>query len=121
MALRIELVPPLGAVLQIAGKPCHDSIVPEHTLCIISHKVIFALYLDKLHLLAQDLQSIEELDTLTDRHIGIDRTVQEQQRSVDLVGIEERALLGEEVGVLPGIAVGSCYGIVAVAPVTFTQ
>ena len=117
MTRRIEVVPPLIGALQVAGKPCHDGVVPEHAFCIVSYEVVLALYLDELYRLAQNLQGVEELDALADGHVGVYGAVEEQQRGIDLVGIEERALLGEEVGVLPRVAVGSGNGIVAVAPV----
>ena len=80
--------------------------------------MILTFYLNKLYGLTKYLQRIKKLYALTDRDIGVYGTMQEQQRSVNLVGIEERTLLSEEVGVLPGIAVSCRDGIVAVAPIT---
>ena len=90
--------------------------MPEHAFAIVHDVVILAFHLDKFHRLAQDFEGVEELDALADGHVGIDGAVDEQQRGVDLVGIEQRAL-GKEVGILPRIAFGGSHGVVAVAPV----
>ena len=89
MTFGIEVIPPLRAALQVTGKPCHNGVMPEYALCIVGHEVVFSFNLYKLDLLAQYLQCIEELYALSYGHIGVDGTVQEQQRSVDLIGIEE--------------------------------
>ncbi len=51
--------------------------------------MVFSVYAYEFYRLAEYAQRIEELDALTNRHVGISRAVQQQQRSVDLVGIEE--------------------------------
>ena len=75
MTFRIEVIPPLWAILQVAGKPRHDSVVPEYALGVVGHEVVFALNLYKFNLLAQDLQCIEELYALSHGHIGVDGAV----------------------------------------------
>ena len=75
--------------MQIAGKPCHNGILPEHTFAIVRYEMILTLYLDKLHGFAKNLQRIEKLYALTDGDIGVYCTMQEQKRGIDLVGIEE--------------------------------
>ena len=89
MALWIEVIPPLVAALQVACEPCHDGVMPEYTLVIICHKVVFSFHLDELNGLAQYLQSIEELYALADGYVGVYGAMEKEQRSVDLVGIEE--------------------------------
>lgn len=74
--------------------------------------MVFSVDGDQFHRLAENLQSVEQLYAFAYGDIGVGRAVQQEQGSVYLVGIEERALLGEQVGVSPGIAVGSRYRIV---------
>ena len=95
MALRIEVIPPFVGTLQVTSKPCHDGVVPQHALVVVGHEVVFAFHLDELYRLAQYLQGIEELYAFADGHIGVYGAVEQQQWSVDFVGIEERTLLGE--------------------------
>ena len=120
MTLGIEFIPPFICSLQVAGEPCHNGIVPQHAFIVVGHEMVLTFHLYEFYSLAQNLQCIEELDALTDGHVGVYGTMEQQQRCVDLVGIEERALLGEEVGVLPGITVCCGNGVVAISPVALS-
>ena len=67
--------------------------------------MIFAMHLDKGNLTAQDLQRIVHLDALADGNVRVVRTMDQQQRRVDLVGVKERTLLRVELWIIPRIAV----------------
>ena len=69
--------------------------MPFDSLVVIGNKVILSVYGYKFYRFAKYFQRIEKLDTLADRYIRIYRTVKQQQWSVDFVGVEQRALLGE--------------------------
>ena len=66
---------------------------------------------------AEELQRREHLYALAYWHIGVGVAVEEEQRSVDLLGIEQRALVHIEVLARPRIAVGHRHLAVAVAPI----
>ena len=103
MAFWVEVVPPLRVVLQPFSKPCHDGVVPRETLRIVDDNVVFAIDCDELHFLTEYLESIEELNTFADRYVGVVCTVKQKEWCVDLIGIEERTLLCEELRVGPRI------------------
>lgn len=69
--------------------------MPFDSLVVIGNKVILSVYGYKFYRFAKYFQRIEKLDTFADRYIRIYRTVKQQQWSVDFVGVEQRALLGE--------------------------
>ena len=49
--------------------------MPFDSLVIIGDEMVFSVYGHEFYSLAKYLQSVEKLDTFTDRHIGIYRTV----------------------------------------------
>ena len=49
--------------------------MPFDSLVIIGDEMVFSVYGHELYSLAKYLQCVEKLDTFTDRHIGIYRTV----------------------------------------------
>ena len=59
---------------------------------------------------------VVEAVALADGHVGVVGAVQQQQRRVNLVGVEERALLDVELAILPGEGVGQGAGAVVVTP-----
>ena len=69
--------------------------MPFDSLVVIGNKVILSVYGYKFYRLAKYFHRIEKLYTFADRYIRIYRTVKQQQWSVDFVGVEQRALLGE--------------------------
>ena len=91
--LAVEFVPPSGIVLKPFGEPCHDGVLPYDAALEACHHMVLVLHRDELHIASEDAQGVEELDALADRHIGVDRAVEQEERGVDLVGIEERSLL----------------------------
>ena len=121
MTLRIQVVPPFVSALQVTCKPGHDGVVPKYSLIVVGHEVVFSFYLDEFYCLAQNFQSIEKLDTFANGYVSIYSAVEQKQGGVNLVGIEERALLGKKVGVLPWVAVCSSNGVVAITPIAFAQ
>ena len=70
--------------------------------------MVLAIHLNVTYLAAQDAQGGEELLALVGGHVGIYRTVEEEQRGVDLVGIEEGRLVHIAVLVIPGITAVGC-------------
>ena len=60
------------------------------------------------------------MDAFADGHIGIGRPMQQQQWSVDFVGMKERTLLHIELGIVPRIA--SCTGsrAVGISPIALS-
>ncbi len=60
----------------------------------------------KSRLAAKAFQGRVHLDTFSEWHVGVRIAVEEQQGSVDLVGIEERAAVHEQILPCPGITVG---------------
>ena len=79
--------------------------------------MVLALHLYQRHLAAQQLQGCEHLQTLDDGHVRVGIAVQQQQRRVNLVGIEQGRSVDVELAVAPGIAVGHGHLAVVVAPV----
>lgn len=77
--------------------------MPDKLLVEISDDVILTVYRYKLDIASKKAERIENLYALADRHIGVFRAVKQKERGVDLVGIEKRALSGEEFGIAPGI------------------
>ena len=85
----------------------HDRFVPQLALGIITDEVVLAIHRYKLYRLAQYLQRIVQLDAFADRHIRIDRTMQQQQRGLDFIRIEQGPVFCKQVGIIPRIAPGS--------------
>ena len=54
--------------------------------------MILAVHTHKLNFLTENTQGVEQLDALAHRHISVGRAVKQQQRSVYLVGVEQRGL-----------------------------
>ena len=117
MPFRIKVIPPCRTVLQPTCKPCHDRVVPQLALGIITDEVVLAIHRYKLYRLAQYLQCIVQLDAFADRHIRIDRTVQQQQRGLDFIRIEQGPVFCKQVGIIPRIAPGSGNGVIGIAPI----
>ena len=46
--------------------------------------------------------------------------MKQQERGLDLIGVEQRALLGKELRGVPRISAGIRYGAIALAPMTFS-
>ncbi len=67
--------------------------------------VIFSVDADHFHRPSEDLECIVELDALTKGDIGVRCAMGKEQRSMDLVGTEERAMLGIEIRIIPRIAI----------------
>ena len=68
--------------------------------------MVLSDYLDKGGFLTEQFQGGKHLDTFSDRYVCIDGTVQEQDRCVDLVGMEQRTLFYIYITGIPGITVG---------------
>ena len=47
---------------------------------------------DKLHVASEDAQGVEYLDALSNRHIGVDCAVEQEERSVDFICVEKGSL-----------------------------
>ena len=82
--------------------------------------VVLTLHFDEGHLAAEEFQGGEHLEALDEGHVGVGIAVEQQQGRVDLVGIEERRLIDEELAVAPGITVGHRHLAVVIAPVAFS-
>ena len=63
--------------------------MPKYALGIIGNEMVFAFNADEFHGLSKNAQSIEDLNTFTDRHVGVGSSVEKKQRSVNLIGIKE--------------------------------
>ena len=116
MCLWIARIPPGGVILEPLLKPCEECIRPLNLLLRSGDDMIFAMHLDKGHLTAQDLQCIVHLDALADGDIRVVRTMNQQQRRVNLVGVKERTLLRVELWIIPRIAVVASHRTVVDAP-----
>lgn len=79
--------------------------------------MILAVHRYELNRLTQYLQGIVQLNTLADRHIRIHRTMQQQQRGLDFIRIEQCSVFGKQIGIIPRIASGSGNGVVGIAPI----
>lgn len=117
MSFRVKVVPPCRTILQPTCKPCHDRVVPQLALGIITDEMILAVHRYELNRLTQYLQGIVQLNTLADRHIRIHRTMQQQQRGLDFIRIEQCSVFGKQVGIIPRIAPGSGNGVIGIAPI----
>ena len=82
--------------------------------------VVLSFHLDQCHFASQQLQRGEHLQTLDDRHVGVVGAMQQEQRRVNLVGIEQRRLVDVQLTMAPRIAVGHRHLTVVVAPVALT-
>ena len=82
----------------------------------LHHVVILAVDADHLHRSSEDLERIIELDTLTKGDIGVRCAVSEEEGGMDLVGTEERAVLGIEIRIIPRITIGTGNRAVSDAP-----
>ena len=100
---RIEGVPPLGLPFQPFREPGEDGVGPKDPLVVVEDMVILVGHLDELGRLAQQFQRREHLDALAHGHVRVGRAVQEEERRVDLVGVEERALQRIEVAGVPRV------------------
>ena len=79
--------------------------------------MILAVHRYELNRLTQYLQGIVQLNTFADRHIRIHRTMQQQQRGLDFIRIEQCSVFGKQVGIIPRIASGSGNGVIGIAPI----
>ena len=82
--------------------------------------MILSLDCNKSSFTTQQLQGRKHLNTLSDRHIGIDCTMQEEQRCVNLIGIVQWTLIDKKLLVAPRLAVGHRNFTIRIAPITFT-
>ena len=82
--------------------------------------MVLTVYRYELHRLAQYLQRIVQLDAFTNRHIRINRTMQQQQRSLDFIRIEQRPMLRKQIRIIPWIALGSSNRIIGISPIALT-
>ena len=95
------------------GKPRIDGFTPLLTLLIVGNDMVLAIHNDILYLTAEYAEGIVELLALVGRHIGIGRAMEEQERRVNVVGIEERRVLCEEGWIVP--REGTVLGTLAIA------
>lgn len=65
----------------------------------------------------RSFQGGEHLDALPDRHIVVGTAMEEEKRRMDLLSVEERALVDIEVFACPGVTAGHGHLAIAVAPV----
>ena len=79
--------------------------------------MVLTIHSNEFHRLTQYLQRIIQLDTFTDRYIRIHRAMQQQQRSLNLVCIEQRSMFRKQIGIIPRIAPGSGNGVIGIAPI----
>ena len=86
----IDGIPPCWLVLQVLVEPCKHGVDPLDTLVIVHDTVVFTLHYDECCRHAEELEGCVHLDTLTDWHVGVSRTVGEEQWLMYLVSIEER-------------------------------
>ena len=120
---RIHCVPPCWVVLQPAGEPGHDAVVPTDALVVVEDVVVLAFYGDEGALAAKQLEGCEHLDALVDGHVGVSAAMHEEDGRVHLVGIEERGMTAVKLHIVPRVGVccgGRAVGVapVAEAPVT---
>ena len=116
--LGIEMIPPLALALQMLGEPRLDRLHPKGLTVGLEDVVVFARDFYQFDRPAKDLQGIVERCALAGRDVDVGRAVQEQERGVDLVGVEERTVLGVELGIVPREASCRSHGAVAQAPIT---
>lgn len=81
--------------------------------------MVLTIHLDIFYRFTQYLQCIVHLDTLSDGHIRVGSTLQQQQRGVYLIGIEQCSVLGKQVRIVPRIAFGSGNGVIGISPIAF--
>jgi len=106
--------------LQVTREPCKDGVLPLYALIIINDRVVFAINNNKSSGASQEFESREHLDTLANGHIGICIAMEEEQRGVYLVGIEQRTLVYIKVFTRPRIAVGHRHLAVTISPISLT-
>ena len=82
--------------------------------------MVGALDLNVLNGTTQDAQRGEKLLTFIGGHVRIGRTMEQKQRSVDLVCIEQSRLLHIQVWVVPRIGAVLCGFAVSMSPISAT-
>ncbi len=80
--------------------------------------MVLTIHSNEFHRLTQYLQRIIQLDTFTDRYIRIHRAMQQQQRSLNLVCIEQRSMFRKQIGIIPRIAIGCRNRVIGISPET---
>ena len=101
--LGIHGIPPCGVVLQPAGKPRHDAVVPSDTLVVVQDMVVLTLNGYEGRFLTQNFQGCKHLNTLVDGHISICSSMHEQDRCFNLVGIKEGSVTAVQLHIVPGV------------------
>ena len=79
--------------------------------------MVFAVHMNVAHTFAKNTQSREELLALVCGHIGIHGAVQQKQRCVDFIGVEQGRLFHIEFGVVPRIAAVLRHLTVGISPI----
>ena len=115
--LGIEVIPPLALALQVLSEPSLDGLHPAVLSLGLEDVVVFACDLYELDRTPEDLQRIVQRSTFAGRDVHVSRAVEEEQRRVNLVCIEEWAVLGVEVGVVPRETTFGGHRAVAESPV----
>ena len=64
---------------------------------------IGSFYRDELHIPSEHLQGIEQLNALANRNVCVFGSMKQKKRSMDLVGIEQSSLFGEQIRIVPRI------------------
>ncbi len=81
--------------------------------------MILSRYRHKSRFASQQLQCRKHLDTLSHRHIHIRITMQEQQRRMYLVRIEQRTLFYKKIRIAPRITVRHGNFTIRISPISF--
>ena len=79
-----------GSVVQPEiGQPGKDGVLPGQPLVVVHDDMVLAVHLDIADGPSQYAQGREELLALVGRHVRVRRAVEEEERRVDLVSLEE--------------------------------
>lgn len=89
----IEGLPPFLLTLKPIGEPCKHGFLPPGALSWLGDDVVFSINLNVGNGPPQYAKRCVHLKALCGRHVCIDCTMKQQQRSVYLVGVEEWRLV----------------------------
>lgn len=116
---RIERFPPRVVSLEIFSEPSKYCGLPLLALVELSDLMVGIFDCNKRGFAPEKFESGVNLNTFTDGYVGVAVTVEEENRSMNLIGVVERTVPDEEVAMTPRIAVSHADFAVRISPIAF--